>query len=412
MHVNVARAVAAVAVCLLVVGCKATHRAEKPAARLERTGDEIVIAGQYFHTSAPVVLWTDPGGFDAYRTERRFVPWDLASFEDTYEQQGGKPGSVDSPARYGIRFAPRSASSTQPSTRPSRWQTRRLGTTTAAANFERERASSRPASTQPRRSPGERLTEEQFQKVRGGGWPLELVQDKVDQFVMHYDVAGTSRQCFNILHDHRGLSVHFMLDVDGTIYQTLDVKERAFHATDSNDRSVGIEIANIGAYPPSDRQKTLDTWYRKDENGKVRMVLPAWAKSEWIKTPNFVARPARQERVTGPIQKGTYEMYDLTPEQYDSLIKLTAALGTALPKIKMDYPRDADGNLITKALTDSEWEQYQGVMGHYHVQENKQDPGPAFQWDKVINGARKRMGLKPLPEGDVINNPKQAVAEK
>jgi hypothetical protein len=44
------------------------------------------------------------------------------------------------------------------------------------------------------------------------------------------------------------------------------------------------------------------------------------------------------------------------------------------------------------------------------VQTNKQDPGPAFQWDKVINGARKRMGLKPLPEGDVINNPKQAVA--
>ena len=51
-------------------------------------------------------------------------------------------------------------------------------------------------------------------------------------------------------------------------------------------------------------------------------------------------------------------------------------------------------------------------MGHYHVQENKQDPGPAFQWDKVINGARKLMGLKPLPEGDVINNPKQAVAGK
>ena len=36
-----------------------------------RKGDEIVICGQYFHTGAPVVLWTDPGGYDAYRTERR-----------------------------------------------------------------------------------------------------------------------------------------------------------------------------------------------------------------------------------------------------------------------------------------------------------------------------------------------------
>jgi N-acetyl-anhydromuramyl-L-alanine amidase AmpD len=409
MHVNVAiRAVVAVAVCFVVAGCKTTHRAEKSGARLERTGDEIVIAGQLFHTGAPVVLWTDPGGFDAYRTERRFVPWERASFEDTYEEQGGKPGGIDSPARYGIRFAPRSAS-TQPSTaRASRWQSRRLGTTTAAVIAER--AATRPASTQPRRSGGERLTQEQFQQVRGGGWPLELLQEKVDQFVYHYDVAGTARQCFNILHDHRGLSVHFMLDVDGTIYQTLDVKERAYHATDSNDRSVGIEIANIGAYPPNDRQKTLDTWYRKDDKGKVRMVLPAWAKSEWIKTPNFVARPAREQRVEGQIQKRTYEQYDLTREQYDSLIKLTAALGTALPKIRMDYPRDANGNLITYALPDSDWEKFQGVMGHYHVQTNKQDPGPAFQWDKVINGARKRMGLKPLPEGDVINNPKQAVA--
>jgi len=38
-------------------------------------------------------------------------------------------------------------------------------------------------------------------------------------------------QCFKVLHDHRDLSVHFMLDLDGTIYQTLDLKERAWHAT-------------------------------------------------------------------------------------------------------------------------------------------------------------------------------------
>jgi N-acetylmuramoyl-L-alanine amidase len=34
---------------------------------------------------------------------------------------------------------------------------------------------------------------------------------------------------------------------------------------------------------------------------------------------------------------------------------------------------------------------YQGVIGHYHIQKNKTDPGPALQWDKVINGARKIM---------------------
>ena len=31
-----------------------------------RAGDEIVIAGQFFHTGTKVVTWLDPGGFDGY----------------------------------------------------------------------------------------------------------------------------------------------------------------------------------------------------------------------------------------------------------------------------------------------------------------------------------------------------------
>jgi len=61
--------------------------------------------------------------------------------------------------------------------------------------------------------------------------------------------------------------VHFMLDVDGTIYQTLDVKERAWQATKANDRSVGIEIANIGAYPANGNSTVLSEWYRKGPDG-------------------------------------------------------------------------------------------------------------------------------------------------
>jgi hypothetical protein len=48
--------------------------------QLERTGDEIMVCGQLFHTGAPVVLWTDPGGYDAYRTEKRFGPWSKSAF--------------------------------------------------------------------------------------------------------------------------------------------------------------------------------------------------------------------------------------------------------------------------------------------------------------------------------------------
>ena len=50
----------------------------------------------------------------------------------------------------------------------------------------------------------------------------------------------------------------------------------------------------------------------------------------------------------------------------------------------------------THKLPDPELEAYQGVLGHYHIQTNKTDPGPALQWPKVINGARRLLGLTAL----------------
>src|ERR1700678_1352743 len=37
--------------------------------KLTRRGDEIMVCGQLYHTTTRVVLWTDPGGYDAYRVE-------------------------------------------------------------------------------------------------------------------------------------------------------------------------------------------------------------------------------------------------------------------------------------------------------------------------------------------------------
>jgi N-acetyl-anhydromuramyl-L-alanine amidase AmpD len=92
--------------------------------------------------------------------------------------------------------------------------------------------------------------------------------------------------------------------------------------------------------------------------------------------------------------------YDFTPEQYEALIKLTATLCKVLPRITCDYPKDAAGNLITKKLPDEELENYHGVLGHYHVQTNKVDPGPAFQWEHVIGHARRLLsgGLSPAAD--------------
>lgn len=325
------------AVILFSCGCRTCQYAGKPE---PRTGDEIVAAGQFFHTGTRVVLWMDPGGYDAYRVERRFAPYK----ESDWDTSHAEVKSLTSPNRYSMRRST--------------------------------------------------LTTNEIEQVRGGGWDLPRLQNVVDQFVLHFDNAGFSRNCFKVLQDNRDLSVHFMLDVDGTIYQTLDLKERAWHATTSNDRSVGVEIANIGAYPP-DAHKPLDEWYHTNNAGRVCLTIPDRFGNPAFHTPHFIGHPAHASPLSGNIQGQDLIQYDYTPEQYAALIKLTAALCHVFPKLKCQYPVDADGKLITHKLPDEQLKNYEGVLGHYHIQTDKDDPGPAMDWDRVIGGARILLGMAP-----------------
>ena len=187
-----------------------------------------------------------------------------------------------------------------------------------------------------------------------------------------------------------------MLDLDGTIYQTLDLKERAWHATTSNDRSIGIEIANMGAYHVGGKNP-FDRWYRRETNGTTVLTIPERLGGGGISTPNFQGRPARPAPVRGNVQGEDLEQYDYTPEQYAALTRLTATLCKVFPKLQCRYPTDANGKLITRKLPDDELNAYQGVLGHYHVQKNKTDPGPALNWDLVIGGAKELLGASSHP---------------
>ena len=120
-----------------------------------RHGDEIMVCGQLYRIGTPVKLWLDPGGFDAYRTTRRFSPFDRRDWEATVEEmRSGKVKFITdpqetSPDRYGLRYGSKAK---------------------------------------------EVFTPEELDQVRGGGWSLPMLQDKVDQFVLHFDVCGTSSQ--------------------------------------------------------------------------------------------------------------------------------------------------------------------------------------------------------------------------
>lgn len=224
-------------------------------------------------------------------------------------------------------------------------------------------------------------------RAKDHGLSLADLQQVVHQFVLHYDVAGTSRQCFKVLQDVRNLSVHFLLDVDGTIYQTLDLREKAHHATIANDFSIGVEIAHPGVFKQP-MNADMARWYGKDEQGYF-MKTPAWMREPGIRTKDFVARPDRPEIVSGAIQGVLYHQLDFTPQQYSALARLCAALARAFPRIRLDAPRTPDGNVVPHALPADELRAFEGIVGHFHVQQNKQDPGPALQWDRLLRQARE-----------------------
>lgn len=289
----------------------------------------IVACGQKLFVGAPVVLWTDPLGYSAYETELHFE-------------------------------------------RPS------VGT-------------DRPASGELRYQPGRtnRQTGEVLVEPERG--TLDDLKRALDLFVVHYDVCGVSQTCFKVLHDRRGLSVQFMIDVDGTIYQTLDLRDTAWHASQTNYRSVGVEIAQIGAYPINEKgDATLARWYEEGPEG-TRLTLPKPPGELGVLTPGFQGRPARNEKVLGRIQGGALQQYDYTPEQYDSLVKLAAALCHYFPNIQPDAPRDAKGEILTARMDEQDELEFGGILGHYHVSTQKIDPGPAFDWKRFLARVRSRL---------------------
>jgi N-acetyl-anhydromuramyl-L-alanine amidase AmpD len=287
----------------------------------------IVVCGERFDIGTRVVLWTEPDGYDAYR--------EVPHFETVAEALAADPPRDPHGKRYG------------------------------------ERKSLPPAIAE---------------RVQRNGWTRDDLANVVDQFVVHFDVCGTSRQCFKILQDRRKLSVHFMLDVDGTIYQTLDLKERAWHATIANDRAVGVEIAHIGAYP-APGHPVMRSWYATDEHGPY-VKFPGWMKELGIRTPKFIARPATAQLHTRTINGDQVWMQDFTKEQHAALARLAAGLHRALPKIRLDVPRGPDGKPTDDVLPAADFAAFQGVLGHYHVQANKNDPGPALDWDRFLTEAR------------------------
>lgn len=162
-------------------------------------------------------------------------------------------------------------------------------------------------------------------------------------FVCHWDVCLSSKMCHKVL-EQRGISVHFAIDNDGTIYQFMDMNDIAYHAGGKtwNDRSIGVEISN-GYY-----LKHQD-WYKK--NGLSERPVIKNAKVHGSKLKPFT---------------GFY------PDQINALKALVKAVNKAVG-IPLRAPLDRSGNTNTNVSKKCVSGKFEGFMSHYHLKKSKID---------------------------------------
>ena len=162
-------------------------------------------------------------------------------------------------------------------------------------------------------------------------------------FVNHWDVCLSSKACNDVLRK-RGVSVHFLIDNDGTIYQTMDMQHGAWHAGTSrvNRASVGVEISD--AYYPK-----YQNWYKRNGFGERPLVEDAWVHGS--KLDPFL---------------GFY------PIQIEAAKALWKAIEPAT-NVVFKTPLNQFGKTETKYVQDVVYGKFAGFVSHYHCSKKKID---------------------------------------
>jgi hypothetical protein len=179
----------------------------------------------------------------------------------------------------------------------------------------------------------------------------------IRQFLVHHtggDGSGAGR-VYNTLFNYRRLSVHFVVDDNGAVWQFLDVLEKAWHAGKHNEISVGVEC---NLYPLAE------------------------------KSPDYYS-PERNERTgNSPHEVDTYYVHGqrirafvMPPPQVDSAARIAAGTWAALyhqtgaPRFSVPpiFPRSTEGTEIAQTEVPDALH-HTGLIGHYHATRRKIDP--------------------------------------
>ncbi len=213
------------------------------------------------------------------------------------------------------------------------------------------------------------------------------VAQVVDRILLVHEGGGAAEAALRARFAS-GDGAHFAIDLDGTIHQLLDVRDTTRHRGRAEARDVVVLLAGFGAVRPREAE-ALEAFYGRDELG-LRLEVPLGPGGAGPREAGLVLRP-QGGRVRGEVNGYVLEQLDFTTEQYESLVRLTATLCRALPRLRADAPRDGGGFLSTRALDAEALERFRGVLGSYHLDPDATGPGPAFDWEGFLRRVRAEL---------------------
>tara|TARA_R100001079_G_scaffold79722_2_gene43687 strand:+ start:14133 stop:15611 length:1479 start_codon:yes stop_codon:yes gene_type:complete len=188
----------------------------------------------------------------------------------------------------------------------------------------------------------------------------------VEYVVIHYSAAfGSKKAVLKSENENTKYGYHFMVDRDGTFFESAPTDTLIYHAAGNNvvknENSVGLCIMNVGY---------------------ARTGVPA--KSNWEtgvfpnQPPESKATRLKNGKVSSSGKDGKWEPYT------EKSLKSSAIL-------------------VARVCRDFNLNPFSAVVGHSDIQNNKQDPGPAFDMAKFRNmvlAEMSNMGVENLPYSD------------
>jgi N-acetyl-anhydromuramyl-L-alanine amidase AmpD len=189
--------------------------------------------------------------------------------------------------------------------------------------------------------------------------------------VVHWDAALSSKSCYDIL-AKRGISTHFSIDNDGTIYQFVDSNDITWHSGPTKQDREVLAKKNVQIPPKV-------SWNNISIGIDISNAYYLKYNDAYVKR-GFGPRPVIKSKCHGM----NLEHLGYYPAQVESFKKLIRVL-CDIYNIDLAYPtQSGKTELSTTISVDAIEGKFNGIVNHYNLTTNKIDTS-GFPIEKVVN---------------------------